>query len=130
MPRNIYLAAAYEKYEELQLIAKRLESFGHTITSRWISGKEASLDVLITDGTINGDVAAELAFKDMEDISFSDTFVMLAGGGRGGRHWEAGFAYYLCAETIIVGGREHLFHYLPNVKMFRTVEQAMEYLGT
>lgn len=35
---NIYLAARYSRYPEMQHYARELRQYGHKITSRWILG--------------------------------------------------------------------------------------------
>ena len=47
---------------------------------------------------------------------------------RGGRHWETGFARGLGKEVVVIGPRENIFHFLPEVKQFDSKEDAKQYL--
>lgn len=114
---RIYLAARYSRYPEIQGYAKELEALGHTVTSRWIQGDHE----LRADGEAETDTWAPVwAMEDYHDllqaevmISFTEPPGDTPGRNRGGRHVEYGIALEAGKRCLIVGHREHVFHYLP-----------------
>jgi len=109
---RVYLAAAYERHEEMRGVRDLLTAFGHEITSHWI-------DVAITvpretPGKLdsNADSLAQHARVDLADVDNAEAIILFTGGGRGGYHTEYGFALGRGKYLIIVGTREHVFHSL------------------
>lgn len=135
---KIYLAARYSRNEEMRGIRDRLVSLGHTVTSRWI-------DLHIDAGTKLEEsftpeyLAKETEFcatygqHDIDDIVSADavfSFTSSNGGGKGGRHVEFGLALGLGKRCIIVGPRENIFHTLPYIKVYPTIEALFTDLDT
>lgn len=122
---KIYLAAMYSQMLKMRQEAFKLELEGHSITARWIAGKE-HVDAV--------DQYAVYAQHSIEDIDAADLLVHyaqprdLACKG-GGRHWEFGYAYARGKICWIVGPKgEHVFHYAPGVRVFDRVEDVIEAL--
>lgn len=120
---KIYLAAAYERNEEMRGVRDVLQALGHQVTSRWIdqtaSGQTeaAGTEVLAT----SPDAYAQFARKDMDDLEQADTVISFTGGehpGRGGHHIEFGIALALGKQLVIAGPRENVFHSLPAVEWY------------
>lgn len=119
---KIYLAAAYSRHPEMQGYAKQLEDLGHTITARWIYGTHQAEDDEISGPS--QEKIAEWAEDDMADVRAADLVVSFTDGpskrARGGRHAEFGMALAWHKGLILIGPREHVFHYLPQVEHYDT----------
>lgn len=117
---RIYLAARYSRRTEMQEIAERLRKYGCIVTSRWIEGRH--------DGMPDKQCAEE----DVRDVIAADVLISFTNEPRtptrGGRHVEFGIALHRSMRLIIVGPREHVFHYLGKVEHFETTEEMMEAL--
>ena len=121
---RIYVAASYPRKAEARRIANRLTELGHIIvTSRWVHEDEGY------DKDERGETEAELyerlseaAVRDIEDIKKADYLVCLTDGEKqlthGGRHSELGMALELGKGVAIIGPRESVFHYHPDVKVY------------
>lgn len=124
--RKIYLAAQYERLEEMKKIRDLLVENGHAVTSRWIDqlhGQEEALGMKeLTEYPSRGQ---KYALIDMQDISDADTMVVFTsgnGGGRGGYHTEFGMALASMKRIVIVGPRENVFHTAAFIRQYSTVD--------
>lgn len=142
---RIYLAARYSRREELCGYREQLSALGHEVTSHWLNGEHQAAD------DDPGEQAYEFAAEDINDILDSDVIVSFteeprtAGASRGGRHVEHGFVLgmnealrlaqrYLPEEVVIrrvivVGHRENVFHWLPEIDFFETWPEALAALA-
>jgi nucleoside 2-deoxyribosyltransferase len=125
---KIYLAAAFERGEEMREVRNRLSMFGLTVTSRWIDLDTDVKPIGAEELKINPGQYANSALMDLGDVYNADVMVMFSGGGRGGRQTEFGYAIALDKQLIIIGERENVFHALPGVMCFSTVDQLYEHL--
>lgn len=112
---KIYLAAKYERMQDMQGVAAYLRGQGHEVTSRWVDGAEDTL----------GEKAAG-ALMDVEDVDAADTLILFSQphgslNRGGGRYWEFGYAYGRGKSCIVVGEREIIFCHLPNVRVISTL---------
>lgn len=131
MMRRVYLAARYSRRLELCGYRSDLESRGIEVTSRWLNGSHQ----LDNEGRPLGD-AGELLFEagspevdhfrwkfatdDIEDVLAADTLIAFTeqprtGNSRGGRHAELGIALGAGRSVIVIGPRENVFCWLPQV---------------
>lgn len=112
--RRIYLAARYSRVVEMRRVRDTLQAMGHTVTSRWID------DPGVYDaGRLESDLEGCGAFAAaaLADVAASDTLILFTGGGgKGGRHFEFGYAFRLGLRLVVAGPREHVFHALPQVE--------------
>jgi hypothetical protein len=120
---KIYLSACYRRQLEMQQVARELQTFGHEITSRWIS-EEPFLEEEHLQPVSN---RARRAQRNLIDLAQSDCLVAFterppSGPGRGGRHVELGIALANGLKTIVVGWQENLFHTL--VEFYPSWEEA------
>ena len=120
---KIYLSACYRRQLEMQGIARELETFGHEITSRWIS-EEPFLGEEHRQPVPNRARRAQLNLIDLpqSDCLIAFTERPPSGPGRGGRHVELGIALTKGLRTIVVGWQENLFHTL--VEFYPRWEEA------
>lgn len=118
-PTQIYLAARYTRLGEMQQWRITLESIGHVVTSRWINGSHQIDDGQTIDATI--DEKIRFATEDVEDLTSAEVVIAFtepprSGHSRGGRHVELGMALALRKRVIVVGHRENVFCWLPQVQ--------------
>ena len=101
---KFYLAAIYQRREELQGYMRRLEAAGHEVTSRWL--KEDFDD---TDWY-------NQAFVDCCDIAMCDLFIVFTEDkgyvGRGGKDFETGLAMGMAKPLLLIGPVQHQFYSL------------------
>jgi hypothetical protein len=115
----VYLAARYSRYPEMQKYAAMLAQAGHEVTGRWILGDHE----LRSDGQSDADEwAVRWAQEDWDDlmaaeavVSFTEGPGEVPGRARGGRHVEFGAARAAGKLLFVVGHRENVFHYMPDV---------------
>jgi len=117
--KKLYLAARYKRREEMEQYANRLKMFGYGITATWVYGGE------------EGKPRDYIALLDLEDIDRADAVVSFTELWdtpvvRGGRHVEFGYGLAKGKEMIVIGNRENVFHWHPNVKVFETLDQWIE----
>ncbi len=120
---KIYLAAQYERHDEMRGVRDVLQALGHQVTSRWIDqhGGDALEAATADQLDKEPEKCAKFALADIEDLEAADTvmsFTRPGGGGRGGRHVEFGYAIRGGKRLVLVGPREHVFHTLPQVEHY------------
>lgn len=118
---KIYTAARYARREEILEYANVLRQAGHEITARW------------TDGDEEGKTLEQVAIMDYEDVARADMVLVFTdpkGSSQtgGGRHTELGFGYALKKYVWLVGELEQVFHSLPGVRRFDTLDQVIDSL--
>jgi nucleoside 2-deoxyribosyltransferase len=116
---KVYVAAPYPIRDLAIYVMRALEEHGHEVTSRWLK----ALDEL-TD---------EHARKDMEDVASADVLLAMNPDGwenigTGGRHVEFGYALALGKRVVLIGQRSNMFHYLNQVTVVDTLEEALAWL--
>lgn len=130
MTARFYLAARYSRREELCGVRDVIQTLGGEVTSRWLNGNHQRADdgtAIRDDGTsIHGaddEMHARFALEDMEDVQRADVLIAFTetprvSTSRGGRHVELGLALAWQKRVIVVGPRENVFCWLPQVKHF------------
>ncbi len=115
---DIYLAASYNRKDEMCAIAEKLQLLGHTITSRWI--------------VQHGEDQETGAREDLEDIDNSAWVISFTGAGTtsGGRHVEFGYALAKGKAMVLIGEPENVFHKLKRysnpVYVYPTLDAFLE----
>jgi hypothetical protein len=137
---QIYLAARYSRRLELCHYREQLAEMGHFIQARWLNGGHQLDDVgkpigdsgeQLVEGTgaasevRAAELRAKFAQDDWEDVSTADWVISFTEaprttGNRGGRHVEFGIALANRARVTVIGYRENIFHWLPQVEFFST----------
>ncbi len=128
---RVYLAAQFARMPELGGYAVELEIAGIAATSRWLLGGHEWVGT--SDDDIPVDRLARFAQDDLADIEAADIIVCFtespgSGPARGGRHFEAGYAYAAGKPIVVVGGIENIFYALPGVRHFADWEHALQVL--
>lgn len=138
---NVYLASRYSRRLELCQYRAELLASDFVVTSRWLDGNHQ----ISRDGHPIGDngealvehgdceeaarLRAEFAEEDFTDVCRSGLLIAFAepprsNASRGGRHVELGLALGMNKDVIVVGYRENIFCWLPNVAFAENWEQA------
>ena len=108
-PLTFYLAARYERREEMLALAHRIEAqTGLQCIARWLSRNHDDADL------------CRCAVEDFEDVRDAHVFVAVTEDSkscwpRGGRHVEFGLALSWGKPIFILGPRENVFHHLGSV---------------
>lgn len=119
-----YMAASFGRQEELRGYRQTLLDAGEEVQARWVTSEQHDMDRdKVTDEGI-----AQYAIEDLEDITKSDGIISFTEGqhARGGRHAEFGIGLALNKRMILVGPREHVFHYLPSIEIYSDFDAFME----
>lgn len=126
---RIYLAGRFSRRDEFISYIPLLEADGHTNGSRWLTEETDSTQRAVTDQQ-----RENWAVMEMQDIAKCHVLIAFTeepgveGGARGGRHVEFGAAIAMEKPVVIVGPRENLFHYLPGIPQFDTIQKALNAL--
>lgn len=112
---KVYLAARFDRQEELRDYARILKDQWIEVTSRWLWMPAA----YVADTSEFKDICAVI---DIQDIGRADVVVSFTADpkrtSRGGRHVEFGIGLALKKRMIIIGEREHIFHFMYAVEVF------------
>lgn len=138
---RIYLAARYSRRLELCGYREQLRTLGHEVQSRWLDGGHQISDsgtpigdygekIVEEGGANSAALRAKFARDDWEDVTSAEVVISFteparSAASRGGRHVEFGIALFSEARCIVVGYRENIFHWLPQVEFFGTWEQCL-----
>lgn len=135
---NVYLAARYSRFPEMQEYRSDLRRLGLHVPARWVNGEHQMID-----GHASHDQNVCFAQDDWQDFLDAEIFIGFTedpngekqGRGRGGRHVEFGMALMRHrTERIlrqrplaiyIVGHRENVFHHLPEVRFYETWAECL-----
>ncbi len=123
---KIYLAARFVREAEMREAAAYLRARGHEITSRWIDGSH-ELEQFPTEAE-----RTRLALEGWHDLSRADILIAFSEVprtpdiSRGGRHVEFGLALARSKLVYVVGPKENVFHYLPVVRHFAGLSEAIK----
>lgn len=141
---KIYLAARYSRREELCGYRDQLRALGHHVQARWLDGEHQISDSgtpignqgeALVEGDDGGTSAeacalrAKFAQDDWEDVNAAEVVICFtepprSNASRGGRHVELGIALANRALVVVVGYRENIFCWLPQVQFFKTWEEV------
>jgi hypothetical protein len=140
---KLYIASWFGNKTKLKKKVKLLNRNGIEVTSRWLDENVAQT-AGIKDVTMNHLVTTSII--DIEDIDAADAVVLVtpkkkdlkgvrkAAWARGGRHFETGYQYALIKHLypdkrlIILGDKENVFHYLPEVEHVKSWKGLVESL--
>lgn len=121
MPKlKIYIAAAWSKREEMQVIAGKMHAWGDVkIISRWLGPQSPSRRVRAMEDLV--DVRrADALVRFSDDLSKETVPARLATGSR---MFEMGVAYERGTPVFVVGGYQPIFDHLPKVIHVRHLDE-------
>lgn len=140
----IYLSSAYPRRKEMQKYKEQLISIGYKVRACWLNGehhktKEGRIiekkDKCIIDvqSSNTEHLCKMYASGDLRDTLHADIIICFTEPpnstlGHGGRHVELGISIARKIEILVVGDRENLFHWLPQIKVFKTWEECFNTL--
>lgn len=116
---KIYIAAPWVRRREARLAADLVEAAGHTVVSRWLTLHGDSTDPA---------VLAQEAQNDIDDLCEANALVLLNYEKSEGKAVETGIALAVAMPIIVVGKRSNIFHYLRDVILVDTLDEALEFL--
>lgn len=150
---KIYLAARYSRREELCGYRDELTNLGHNVQARWLNGEHQLANdgtpigengEALVEGTLrSGESLSEreqseraaalrqqFATNDWEDVNEAECVISFtepprSKANRGGRHVEYGIALANGVRVIVIGYRENIFHWLPQVEFYPTWEEFL-----
>lgn len=139
--KTVYLAARYSRREELCEYREHIQSMGFLVQARWLEGGHQLADngdpigeggEALVEGDAHG-TSAKFARDDWEDVTSAEIVISFtepprSKANRGGRHVEFGIALARGARVIVVGYRENIFHWLPQVEFVGTIGDALALL--
>ena len=134
---RIYLAARYTRRLELCGYREQLRVLGFTVDARWLNGSHQLDDqgrpigetgeFLFESGSPQAPdhLRQKFAIDDRDDVLAADRLIAFteqprSGNSRGGRHVELGIALGAGIPVSVVGPRENVFTWLPEVEHYDT----------
>jgi nucleoside 2-deoxyribosyltransferase len=146
----IYLAARYSRRLELCEYRDEIRALGHDVQAVWLDGAHQidregkpigdSGESLVEGEGDSGEqserataLRIKFASEDYNDVRNCETLIAFtepprSNASRGGRHVELGLALGMGKRVWIVGYRENIFCWLPDVRFFETWEDCRTYL--
>lgn len=125
---RIYLAAPWDLRNTAREWGQRLEEAGHVITHKWWD-HESSMTGYEEDAK---EPFKKMAEMDVEAVMSCDHLILWNAQARGyetsGKAVETGIAIATRKPISMVGGWSNVFHFLPSVKWFDSIEAVMEAL--
>lgn len=128
---RIYLASRYSRITEMRNYTAQLAEIGHEVTSRWVHRAYQIVTDEYKDDLHH--LEARCAEEDLEDLRAAECIICFSEPprsttSRGGRHVEFGAAVAWGTRLILVGPRENVFHYVPQVEVYETWEELRQFL--
>lgn len=108
---KVYMAALFQRREELEKLAPLLELAGHQNNARWVAGMEDGLE---------REEISDLDLQDVKECDILMSFTHPRGTPTpgGGRHVEFGYALALEKRMVLIGPRENVFHHDHRVEQY------------
>lgn len=127
----VYLAGRYSRKLELKALISVLAEHNIRVNSSWLD-EPYSPQTGLHD--VTPEFCRETAAIDIADIRACDTFVFFAespliGTPRGGRHVEFGMALAYGKRVVVIGDHENIFHFLPQIIHYPTVQDFIDAEG-
>jgi nucleoside 2-deoxyribosyltransferase len=124
---KIYLASRYQDHPLMREWRDLLASRGFVVVARWIEGNHE------ISGVDDDKERVRFAQEDLADIQACDIVIMRSDpsffrSGRGGRHVELGLAIAWGKRIVLVGERENVFHWLPQIDLVHSIASAISIL--
>lgn len=124
--RTLWYVAA--KTQELGRAARAaLQAADERVHARWLDAKNFGPMFKKTDLD-----RQKAAVECMADCRVATACVVMSNDvgelGKGGKHWEAGFIYAMGGPVHVVGWKENVFHWLPDVVVHDTLEDFIRHI--
>ena len=127
---KVYLASRHEDRDDIIRVRRQLVKNGIFVTSRWLL-EGGILKTPIVENEREGSL--HVLQNDLEDIEAADVVVVFSPrkafcNSTGGRHVEFGYSLKAGKILILVGWRENVFHWHPDVWCVRTKKEMFKLL--
>lgn len=128
---KIYLAAAFDHADDINIVRAALEEQGHVVTSSWLDEPPLGYN----DEAYRRWERRARANEDIMDVRRSDAvaFFTFWPSTTGGRHWESGVALERSMTSgvrlIRVGPEENIFSLLSTIEGYETVPEFLDAMG-
>jgi hypothetical protein len=127
---RVYLAGHYSRKNAIRRAAFDLTTADVEVVSTWHEEKFAPNVSIVS---ISDSFLRRAAKRDRRELRQATHFVFFSVDPdfrftRGGHCWENGYADGLGLKVVVVGPRQHIFHYLKGRKHISTWEHALEWL--
>lgn len=137
---KVFLSARYSRKDELRKYRTILQEAGYTVNSRWLDEETKEEEGTNALTATPPEHRQAIALADIQDVRECDVLIAFTeqpcnpqatwSHARGGRHVEYGAAIALGKPVIVVGYRENIFHFLPEVYFVELGEVATTYKGS
>jgi nucleoside 2-deoxyribosyltransferase len=124
---KIYLAARFDRKDEVRELYNQLIEQGHEITYDWTTHK------MIKPYHENQEIAHEYSSNDMEGVKNCDIFILITADGGTGTFIELGAAIlsnikHNKPEIFVIGehNTKSIFYFHPSVKRKNTVQEVLD----
>lgn len=127
---KVYLASQYCTKDQISKYAAELRENGIEVTSSWLEEPHSPNTQM---SELSPEQHTFYALNDLNDVDRSDMLVFFSvdpsiAAKRGGRHVEFGYAIKAGLPILVVGPKENIFHYLPNINHVAEWKNALTYL--
>ena len=122
---KIYIASRYENKDAIRELAKVLKVEKFEVVSTWHKEK---YDPNIQLENLTPARMRTLSLRDLTEIESCNALLIYTYGceqSRGGMHFENGYADANEKKIYIIGPRITIFHFLPGVEQFDTLEDFL-----
>ena len=137
---KIYLAAAWSRRYEIEVVAERLKALGIEITSRWLQEEKNMQQAIGKNLSAPSDrFLRERAYTDLEDVDAADAIVRFSDDlsqsivpshlASGARMFEFGYAKAKGKTLFVVGGKQNVFDRLQEVIHVKDVDELCAVLA-
>ena len=125
-----YVAARFEQKTEMKALVPLLAEHNIQVHAHWLDETISPTSQL---SDLTPAYCTEQALVDLKDIQACDIFVFFgdefAKTTRGGKHFEAGYASGLGKRIVVIGFPENIFHYLPGIVHYATLQDFLDAEG-
>lgn len=127
---KVYIAAQYARKREVRQYSLILRDHGHAVVQTWhLEPHEAN----VTLAQCGDELLVQYSERDLGELRTCDILIFFAEDQhsqppRGGRHVEFGYALAHDKRILVVGERENMFHYLPDVEVYPSFSAAIQAL--
>jgi nucleoside 2-deoxyribosyltransferase len=107
---KIYIAGKFAAKARLAEEKRKLQAMGVEVSSTWLTDHSDSLSSVAMTPEHN----LQLALRDVDEVAKADGIILdtLDESNTGGREVEFGTAIALENETVVIGPRRNVFHYM------------------
>jgi hypothetical protein len=123
---KIYIAARFEKREEIRELHRMLEARGHEISGDWTTHRP------IKPYEAHPELAEQYAVEDIDGVKKSDVFILLTDEAGTGMYVELGAALFSNSKTgkpkiyVVGGSLTSVFHFHPAVNRRASIQAVLD----